>query len=131
MARRKRKDTSKAARAVEFAMASDSHESLKRYLEHGRPFASFSSDELKQAFVSACVKWGANPVEPASRIVFSYIDSEYSMRGEKPPYSLVQKPINSVKRVAEAIVKALSEEQLAQIGADLMDEYEKALAGKN
>ena len=131
MARRKRNTASKAARAVEFAMASDSHESLKRYLDHGRPFASLSSDELQRAFVSACMKWGKNPVEPASRIIFSYIDSEYSMRGEKPPYSLVQKHINSVKSVAEAIVKGLSEERLAQIDSDLLDEYEKALAGKN
>jgi hypothetical protein len=53
------------------------------------------------------------------------------MQGEKPPYSLVQKHINSVKSVAEAIVKRLSEERQAQIDSDLLDEYEKALAGKN
>jgi hypothetical protein len=131
MARRKRNVTSKAARAVEFAMASDSQESLKRYLDRGRRFASFSADELQRAFVSACLIWGRNPVAPASRLEYSEIDSEYSLRGEKPPYSLVRNHINSVKRGAEALVKGLSEERLAQIDSDLMEEYEKALAGKN
>jgi hypothetical protein len=131
MARRKRDRTSKGHKAAEFAMASGAQERLKMYLDRGRRFADLSADELQRAFVSAYVKWGDDPGAPASRIEIGDVDSEYFLRDEELPYSLVQNHLRSAIRKIEAHFKDMPEEQKQEINADLLQKYEKALARKN
>jgi hypothetical protein len=77
------------------------------------------------------VKWGDDPGAPASRIETGDVDSEFFLRDEEPPYSLVQNHLDSAIRKIEAHFEDMSEEQKQEINAELVQEYEKALARKN
>ena len=128
---RKAKSNEELARNItEFAIASRCMERTQSYILRGRQLKNATVDELRTRFVEMFRIWRADLWwEGLSQL--HDVEAEFKLRGVSPPFALV---IGDVGQIMKAFAGALSRvdaEVMAELNAELIDEYFAASRSRN
>ena len=104
-------------------------ERLKSYLSRGRVFEGLSPSELEAAYVAATKRWADNPDQP--HVEHSDLTAEFDLRQTQPPMELVKDDIARITKLISDRFWRLSSEEVDEIKADLMAEYDAIKSGEN
>jgi hypothetical protein len=100
------------------------------YVARGRIFAALLDDQLTARFIEAVRTAADDPTKWERRAVQNDIESEFQLRGGKPPYGLVADQIDRFCANAAAAMERLKEEdqdRYAEIAREIANDFERFL----
>ena len=116
---------------VQFTLAQSKLKDIESYAARGRQHRGLDDEALHASLVSIFHQWAQSVTNSQIRGRLDDVLAEYALRKSQPPFHLVRDKIDIITAEIARLARGLDEERLAEIGAEILAEYEAAQNRRN
>ncbi len=98
---------------------------LERYIKNGRKYKKYDTATIKDTWTQQFKNYVKNIEDLSARVDTEDIKSELQLRGEEPPYKLVEEELNKLTKLASQTLVELSPERVKEMNEGIMVDLQK------